>query len=58
MENLRRRYRLEYLDVDGKIIIKINLIGIVHRTVDWINLIQDIVQGWALSNTVINLPVP
>jgi hypothetical protein len=35
MVNLKERDHLEYLDVDGKIIIKYNL------SVDWIRLAQD-----------------
>jgi hypothetical protein len=51
---LRERYHLEYLDIDGRIILKIDLQQVGCEGVDWIDLAQDRDRWRALVNAVMN----
>jgi hypothetical protein len=46
------------MNVDGKIILKLNLERLVWDFMDWIDLAQDRDERMALVNTVINIQVP
>lgn len=49
------RNRLEYLDVEGLIILKRSLKNWCEKIMDRINLVQDSYKWWTLVNTVRNL---
>jgi hypothetical protein len=61
--NLKERDHLGVLGIDGRILLKVYLKGMVCEYVDWIHLAQDMAQ-WGergrreLINTVMNLRVP
>ena len=54
--DLREREHLEYLRVDGRLILKW-IIKNWNGGTDWINLDQDRDRWWALVNVVMNLRV-
>jgi hypothetical protein len=57
-ESQKVRDHLEYLDVSGWTILKIDLREIAWDSMGWIELAQDRDQWRALVNTVMNLKVP
>jgi hypothetical protein len=57
-ENLKGRDFSEDLGVDGKISIRMDLREIGWEFIEWMYLVQDREQWWALLNTVMNLRVP
>ena len=56
--NLRERHRLEELDVDGKITVKMDLQDVGWGGMDWIDPAQNSDWWRAIVNAVINLRVP
>jgi hypothetical protein len=52
------RQKLEDLGVDDSIILKQLLKEIRCEGVDWTRLVQNMVQWWALVNTIMNIRVP
>ena len=56
--NLRERDHWGDQDVDGRIIIKMDLQGVGRGGVDWMELVQDGDRWRALVSTVMNFRVP
>jgi hypothetical protein len=55
LENLKERDHLEDLRVDS---MRMGLGEIGWESVEWIHLVHNMDQWWALVNTVMNLRVP
>jgi hypothetical protein len=49
---------LEYLGIDGRINVKMDLQGVGWRGMDVIGLTEDRDKWWAVVNAVMNLRVP
>jgi hypothetical protein len=56
--NLRGRDRLEKLDVDGKLTVKIDLQDVRWEGIDWIDPAQNSNWWRVIVNAVMNLRVP